>query len=635
MAKIGVIAPTKELYDTARQAVAEMESLQAEVAIRRGNLEEGVSVARKMEADGVDAIVSRGGTADMILLSEIRIPVVPINLSCQELSQAVFDAKTTTGLDTPRIALLSVKNMNQDVALFARVLGADLRIYSIEGNEASIAAAIAQVLADGADVVIGGTHSTRLAGEAGFRTILLPTSTDSIKIALAEAIKLTAAIHLEQARTQRFRMLVNHMREGVLYVDEHGGIRIANPAATKMLGLVPEEVSGKKATELLAAPDLWAGLESGGETVDEIVSLGDATFLASVVPAHVGHDLSGAIVTLQETNRITELDAKIRKDLRAKGLIASYRFEDIKGSSDAIRETKRLAARYAATDSTILIYGETGTGKELFAQSIHNASRSANGPFVAVNCAALPPSLLESELFGYEEGAFTGANRKGKPGLFELAHDGTLFLDEISEMDHYGQVRLLRFLQEKQIMRLGGDKYLPIRVRVIAATNKDLRRAVSEGKFREDLFYRLKVLSLSTPPLRQRGDDIALLAESMLAEWSRRLGGKIVLSPDAWNVMRSHAWPGNVRELVNVTENLAVLAHDGRIPMDAVAGILHQEQAVGQSASHPVGDMDDEKERIRRALREANGKYSAAARKLGMHRSTLYRKAEKMGIFAS
>jgi len=372
-------------------------------------------------------------------------------------------------------------------------------------------------------------------------------------------------------------------------------------------------------------------VESGGETVDEIVSLGDATFLASIVPAHVGHDLSGAIVTLQETNRITELDAKIRKDLRAKGLIATYRFEDIKGSSAAICETKRLAARYAATDSTILIYGETGTGKELFAQSIHNASRAANGPFVAVNCAALPPSLLESELFGYEEGAFTGANRKGKAGLFELAHDGTLFLDEISEMDQYGQVRLLRFLQEKQIMRLGGDKYLPVRVRVVAATNKDLRQAVSEGKFREDLFYRLKVLSLSIPPLRQRGDDIALLAKSMLAEWSRRLGGKIILSPDAWNVMRAHTWPGNVRELVNVTENLTVLAHDGRIAMDDVAGILHQEQTPGHLAAPAPKGGDEEVERIRQALVEANGRYSVAAKKLGMHRSTLYRKVGKHG----
>ena len=631
MTTIGIIAPTRELCETARRSVADLDASQTDVTIRYGNLEEGVAVAREMEADGIDVIISRGGTADMIALSEIRVPVVPINLSCQELSQAVFDAKTTTGLDSPRIALLSVKNMNQDVALFAQVLGADLRIYSIEGNEASIAAAITRVLADGADVVIGGTHSTRLAGEAGFRTILLPTSTDSIRVALSESIKLVAAVRLEQARTQRFRMLVNHMREGVLYVDEHGGIRIANPAAIRMLGLNPEKVSGKKVTEFLSAPGLWAGVESGGETVDEIVSLGDATFLASIVPAHVGHDLSGAIVTLQETNRITELDAKIRKDLRAKGLIATYRFEDIKGSSAAICETKRLAARYAATDSTILIYGETGTGKELFAQSIHNASRAANGPFVAVNCAALPPSLLESELFGYEEGAFTGANRKGKAGLFELAHDGTLFLDEISEMDQYGQVRLLRFLQEKQIMRLGGDKYLPVRVRVVAATNKDLRQAVSEGKFREDLFYRLKVLSLSIPPLRQRGDDIALLAKSMLAEWSRRLGGKIILSPDAWNVMRAHTWPGNVRELVNVTENLTVLAHDGRIAMDDVAGILHQEQTPGHLAAPAPKGGDEEVERIRQALVEANGRYSVAAKKLGMHRSTLYRKVGKHG----
>jgi len=220
------------------------------------------------------------------------------------------------------------------------------------------------------------------------------------------------------------------------------------------------------------------------------------------------------------------MEEKIRKELYTKGLVAQYRFEQILGVSREINEIKADQPRsFRRLRQPLLISGASGTGKELFAQSMHNSSQRKKGPFVAVNCASLPANLMESELFGYVEGAFTGANRKGKPGLFELAHKGTVFLDEISEMDKYGQSRLLRVLQERQVRRLGDDKNIPVDVRIIAASNRNISRLVREGSFREDLFYRLNVLTLNLPALKERRGDIRYLAEHFLNEMCKNWAG--------------------------------------------------------------------------------------------------------------
>ena len=233
-----------------------------------------------------------------------------------------------------------------------------------------------------------------------------------------------------------------------------------------------------------------------------------------------------------------------------KGYRAKYGFDDVVGVSEGIERTKQILRRMAVTKSPVLLIGETGTGKELFANAVHQASRRSKGPFVAINCAAMPENLLESELFGYEEGAFTGAKKGGRPGLFEFAHHGTLFLDEVEGMSPALQVKLLRVLQEHEIMRVGGNKIISIDVRIVAATNESLEEKVRDGSFRRDLYYRLNTLPVLIPPLRQRGDDVFLLMERFNSE----LKGDFVLSDEVKDLFLHYSWPGNIRELRNLAE---------------------------------------------------------------------------------
>jgi transcriptional regulator with PAS, ATPase and Fis domain len=248
--------------------------------------------------------------------------------------------------------------------------------------------------------------------------------------------------------------------------------------------------------------------------------------------------------------------------LHTKGLVSKYKFSDFIGNSKIIKGIIKQAKIYAETDSTVLISGETGTGKEIIAHSIHSNSSRANQPFIAVNCAALPESLLESEMFGYEEGAFTGARRGGKAGIFELAHNGTIFLDEISEMPMHLQVRLLRVIQEREFMRIGGDNIIPVDVRIIAATNRNLKNRIQNNKFRNDLFYRLNLLNLEIPPLRHRLEDILPLTKYFVNKIQKHYNCSVTsFDKTQLNMMRNYLWPGNVRELENFIHKYIILSN--------------------------------------------------------------------------
>jgi transcriptional regulator, propionate catabolism operon regulatory protein len=300
-----------------------------------------------------------------------------------------------------------------------------------------------------------------------------------------------------------------------------------------------------------------------------------------------------------------------------------------------------LARRYAQSDTTVLITGESGTGKELFAQGIHNESTRASRPFVAINCAGFPESLLESELFGYEEGAFTGTRKGGKPGLFEIAHTGTVFLDEIGEMPISLQTRLLRVLQAREVVRLGGTQPTPIDVRVIAATHRNLKERVASGEFRQDLYYRLNILRLKLPALRERGDDVALLAETLLTRLAsgasfKKISVEQIIASLMPFLMR-HTWPGNVRELENVMERAAVLLGGSDAQnvgsADLARAIFDDEDVLAASASLSSGkaavlDLVASRDRVRmlQVIGQCDGNLSMAAKQLGISRSTLWRR---------
>ncbi|HOX32114.1 MAG TPA: sigma 54-interacting transcriptional regulator [Spirochaetales bacterium] len=348
--------------------------------------------------------------------------------------------------------------------------------------------------------------------------------------------------------------------DGVIVVDNQDNILQCNKRVYGMLKLSGRRLSGKFDRELLHE-------SVGNRIIDEgkfenmliKVSETSRSLLVTKRPILVEGHSYGHVYIVKDVTGLLDLEGHLRKQLREKGYVAKYGFADIGGGSEAMRDCVERAKRIAGIDATVLITGESGTGKELFAQSIHNASARAQKPFVAINCAALPPSLLESELFGYEDGAFTNAKKGGKKGLFEMAHTGTIFLDEIADVPLSVQAKLLRVLQEREVMRIGGSSIIPIDVRVIAATNQDLGELVERNVFRLDLFYRLNVVPLRLPALRERASDIPSLVESILAS----LGfGEKRLDEALLAELMAYPWKGNVRELINCVQYMAYLGED-------------------------------------------------------------------------
>lgn len=312
-------------------------------------------------------------------------------------------------------------------------------------------------------------------------------------------------------------------------------------------------------------------------------------------------------------------------------------FGKIAGHSKGLQKTVSLARRVANTNAAVMIRGESGTGKELFAEAIHEESSRHNSPFVVINCGAIPASLFESELFGYQSGAFTGADRQGRQGKFEVAHKGTVFLDEIGEMPLEMQVKLLRVLQNKCFYRVGGNDLVEVDVRVIAATHRDLERMISEGSFRKDLYYRINVVSIDIPPLRQRKEDILDLIYLFIREFCLQQGRDLVqMAPEVMTSMLNYPWPGNVRELRNVVERMVILAEEDLILVEHLPETIRF-QRYTQTISDPDSTLNDisdrtEREVILQTLEGCRGDKSKAARKLGVPRSTLYYKMKKLGV---
>lgn len=359
----------------------------------------------------------------------------------------------------------------------------------------------------------------------------------------------------------QFKTLINTVNEGIIALDETNHVTVFNPVAQELLGIASNEVIGKNIKGKINNK-LRTIITKASDQVETFINVNERQVVVSVAPIKSSEVTVGKVFVLRNVTEIQRLEQELRRKAVSEQNYARYYFEDIHGNSPVIQSTKQLARKIAASDSPVLILGESGTGKELFAQSIHNASSRAKGPFVAVNFAALTESLLESELFGYTEGSFTGAKRGGLPGLFEQAHQGTIFLDEIGDAPLAFQIKLLRVLQEKQVRRIGSSQVIPIDVRVIAATNKDLKQLITQGVFRQDLYYRLKVLSFKLPRLNERKQDIPLLAKNIYLKYFKR---QPVWPADKYfgHVMpyfSAYDWPGNIRELQNVIEYLVSIS---------------------------------------------------------------------------
>ena len=423
----------------------------------------------------------------------------------------------------------------------------------------------------------------------------------------------------------QFHILMESLEDGVVGVNEKGEIFACSRHAEEMTCVSAALVQGRRCEEVFPYIPFVQCLQNRQILPARVMKVNGVDLSVEVIPVIRQNACIGAFALLQRFNDVEVRQNDLRNQLFRKGHYAKYSFADVVGQSSAIQKTKETLGRMARSESPILLIGETGTGKELFAHAVHRASLRSGGPFVPINVAAFPENLLESELFGYEEGAFTGAKKGGRPGLFELAHRGTLFLDEVEGMSSALQIKLLRALQEREVMRVGGNRIIHVDVRIVAATNEALERKVREGTFRRDLYYRLNTLPVLIPPLTERGDDMFLLTD----HFRRELNGAFRLTPQVEEFFRRHTWPGNIRELRNAVEYFIYTGHEDITIEDLPPTLFLSKETALPPAALPVPAEADSSDTFRFVLAQL---YAASEAGMPMGRDKLLQKAREAHI---
>ena len=630
---ICVMAPTLQLAEKAEMLIKQENYQNIDVVVAASGRQETVKCAQTLAAAGAEIIITRKGTR-RIVEEVTNLKVVSLNNS---LSDYLWMLKER-GLHTRGlIAFFSYDPMSSDILQMCEMLEVQTKNYIFK-SFADCRGCVERALKDGAVFSVGGAWTDPWAKRLGLPHVIVENSVETILNALESATQLRR-VQVEEAEKQclfktqseMYQAVLDFTHDAILAIDENGRIQVLNPPAERIMGCRAADSVGQPVEAVLPNTLLPDVLESGEKQLDQIMQIHQTLCNTNRIPILVDGQRRGVVATFQDVKQLQNSEQKIRLKLHEKGLVAKYAFNDILGDSPAIRSTIQIARSYAASRASVLILGETGTGKELFAQSIHNASDRRDGPFVAINCAAVSNSLLESELFGYEDGSFTGASRGGREGVFELAHGGTLFLDEIGEIPRETQVELLRVLQEKEIRRVGGSRVIPVDVRIIAATNKDLLQETVEGRFREDLYYRLDVLDLKLPPLRERGDDVKILGLHLFRQLP---GGKDPIMQSQFLYLLEQAgpyqWYGNIRELQNFVERANILMRNAGASSVTVSDILRRR---AEPAPEPCQETESRDRRaIEAALHNHPGSMADAARSLGCSRQTLWRKMKKYGI---
>lgn len=615
MRPIMIIAPHIKVYRIAEQAVQNNEKVQVEYAL----LEDAIPIALTAESKGTQVIISRGGTTRLLECSALTIPVVDIAVSPFNILSVIHHTQHLNS----QITVLGSVRIIRGVEKLGRVLNVNLEIHEIYNRaEAQDYVRSRMQSENPIEVLIGGAVAESLAYEYNLPTVFLETSREDIETSLEEAYKLLGVQRIEAQKTEQFKAILDNINHGVIAVDRDGVITTFNKAAGKITGIAQSHAEGKKIKDVLFKATTEAVVSSGRSQLGKLLQIGRTMVLSNKVPVKVGDEILGAVETLEDVTKIREYENIIRLKMAEKGHVAHFTFGDIIGDSPSFSKIIKLAKKFAEVDSTILIEGESGTGKEVFAQAVHSASRRRKGPFVAVNCGAIPDSILESELFGYHAGAFTGARRKGKDGLFTQAHMGTIFLDEISETSQSFQTTLLRVIQEMEVRPLGSDKVIPIDIRIIAATNRKLKQEVDLGNFRSDLYYRLNILRLNIPPLRYRKHDIPHFIRHFIGQNSAKLGKGISISQEAMTTLTNYQWFGNIRELQNAIERLCVTC-DLKIDEKLVVDTLDEYACDNLQGTERIDCV--RKKHIFEVLKQCGNNKKLAAEKLGIGRTTLWR----------
>ncbi|MFO7857438.1 MAG: propionate catabolism operon regulatory protein PrpR [Ectothiorhodospiraceae bacterium] len=579
----------------------------------------------------VDAVVAAGSNG-AFLRHHLALPVMLVTLSGFDVLAALATARR----QSRHIALITHGGTHPELLEFKQQFDLELEHCAYE-SAADAQRLVSEIAARGVGAVIGPGLVTDLAEQAGLTAVFV-YSRGSVEQALNSAIEVSRMGRMEAARRERLDTILQQLDEGVVAVDMDERVQAFNPAMERLLGVSADQLSGRRLSQVASQLGLRETLANGTTELGGVQRIGSRTLVTNRTPILEQGVQTGAVMTLQDSTTIQRVDRSLRSTNKPRQFAARYEIDQIIGDSRPIRDAREVAVRYAATDTTVLILGESGTGKELLAQGIHNASARRGHAFVALNCGAFPESLLESELFGFEDGAFTGSRRGGKPGLFEAAHTGTIFLDEIGEMPLTLQTRLLRVLQEHDIIRLGATQPTPVDVRVIAATHRDLLAAVANGEFRQDLYYRINILRLGVPPLRERIEDIPALVDTLLERALDRRGASEALGAIRdWMMpyFQGYNWPGNIRELENVIERLATFATEfeqGKMDSEYLNWLVPElfDADTNGSKAPPRAETDaEELARIRRVLDQCEGNQTAACRQLGISRSTLWRRLSR------
>lgn len=630
MKQILFIAPSEEVATRAHEIIARKKIA---VDVKLGAIEKARKIAEKAINSGVKVIISRGGTASE-LRKIIDIPVIDVKFSSGCYIEAFEKIRNIRG----KIAFFSIEEIQDNVKSLCYILDVEAEYYRFY-NEATAEAAVKQAIQSGNVLGVGGAVTAKYAKLYGLKYITLENTREDIEVSLDAAEITLTSLNMEEARRkslqlqlERYEAIFNYTHDGIIAIDKYGKVEVVNKQAEEILPLEGKPYEGKFIEDVLPSTKLLTTLKNGETETDELMKVGNSIINTNRIPIIIDSKVEGVVATFRDIESIQLSEQKIRSNLHKKGMVSKYRFADMIGTSEAIQKTIRIAKSYAKSHSNVLLLGEIGTGKEMFAHSIHRDSKRRNCPFVTVNCASISSVGLLADLQGYEENACPFGAKGKKEGLFELAHGGTMFLDKIDEAPLEVQTFLLRVLEDKEVRRIGGDHVIPVDVRIIAASSKDLLHEMEAGRFLEELYYMLGVLILEIPPLRKRGGDYVLLCDY----WFRREFGAEFKQyeekiKEIGQYVNENTWKGNMRQLSNFVERVSVLLRSG----ESVEDIVYTMPQVQIYEPKELADVTMKKwtrSDIIKALSESRLNVSKAARLLHCSRSTLYKKMEEFNI---
>lgn len=571
--------------------------------------------AEKIFDKGYEILLCHGGFRNAVFKKFGR-RVVFVERSDVDIIKALSKAKNLSN----KVALTAHVDEPRDIFFMESIL--DMQIVAVRyGDKDDLEKTILSAMKSGVKVFVGGGGTARIVNYLGGNVVLDEPQQVNIRNAVNQAVIIAENLRMEQSNLSNVQAMFHYLKEGVICINAQREIVFYNKQALICLRIT----SPKDIPNFFEALRLDKVLENSTPYIDSIVTVNSRQLLVNTFSLNISSTATGAVCFIHDVQSLRKMNRKIDTDLHSRGLVANYTMRNIVGQSPAMHKLRDVITRYAPTNISMYIHGETGTGKELVAHALHAASKRAHQPFVVVNCAALPAQLLESELFGYEEGAFTGAKRGGKEGLFEMAHNGTLFLDEIGDMSHAMQLRLLRVLDAKEIMHVGGNKFISIDVRIVCASHKQLLDLLQSGEFRMDLYFRLAGGCIELPPLRERLDDIPLLIDEILKRHNKT---SAAINAQIKRMILQYSWPGNIRELMAVLESYLVLLGDRQSCTGSFEEAFHQRHYSffnGPECSLADSVASYRKVLLQKTLRQHDGNRKAAAKALDISYSSVRR----------